>query len=128
MYSALLSAHTDSAVTTVNWACVVLSSEKTACLYYYNGALQVDGAISSAAQSTDLGTDGYSFVASGSTLEGFTGGSRTHTASFTNYLNGSTTGTPVNTEGEIDLYANAGEDIDWLVSFGSNGVPSVDTF
>ena len=122
---------TDSSITLVTYGCVVLSSSSTACLYYYNGTEQLDGQVSTDAASAGPGSDGYTYVADGATISDLEGGSRTYTFSKTSYQNGSVSGTPVTYSGELDLYANkgsggsAGETVNWVVSFGSSGAPTV---
>lgn len=128
LYSGLQSASTDSAVTSVNWACIVLTSTETACMYYYNGVAQVDGSISSAAASAGPGTDGFTFVESGTIIENIEAGVHSYTVSFTEYRNGSTFGTPTSNSGELDLYANKGEDVNLAIGFGTTGEPTLNNF
>ena len=128
LYSGLQSASTDSAVTTVNWACIVLTETETACMYYYNGVAQVDGSISSAAASAGPGTDGFTFVESGSVIEDVAAGQHTFTESYAQYRNGSTVGTPTSNSGEVELYANPGEDNNVELSFGTAGPPTMTNF
>ncbi len=103
--SSFTAANTGSG-TKANWACVVLSSSKTGCIYYYNGVEQLDGSISDAAASAGPGTSSeYTFVTSGTTFSGYAAGSRTYSIQ----LYTSTTDSAVRSlSGTVNLSANAG--------------------
>ncbi|MDX2470897.1 MAG: hypothetical protein QNL04_10025 [SAR324 cluster bacterium] len=67
---------TDTDNPIINWACVVLSTSKTACIYYYNGTLQTRSNISSSGGWTYApGTSyEYDYVGPGATYLQITGG------------------------------------------------------
>ena len=115
--------------TSVVWGCLVLDETTTACLYYYNGEMQVDGNMSADAIDAGPGTTGFTFVAPLTEFSELEGGERTYSHFSAIYDN--STGNPIETpfelNGTFDLYANVGEDIDWMVSFGNGANPIVDT-
>lgn len=117
------------ATTKVIWGCLVLDDTTTACMYYYNGEMQTDSKMSTEAISAGPGSSGFTFVAPGTKFSDIEGGIRiySHYVGYFDNNTGQYIDTPVQLSGEFDLYANIGEDIDWIIGFGSGAHPTSNT-
>ena len=72
---------TDTDNPIINWSCVVLSSAKTACIYYYNGDLQTRSNFTTAAWAFAPGTTfTYDYVSPGATYMSIASGDKEFTS------------------------------------------------
>lgn len=124
--SAFQADNTDQTVTTVTWGCVVLNESLTACIYNYNGEIQIDGKISNDALEAGPGSAGITFVPANTTFSELEGGPRTYSLFVGRFDN--TSGNSIELlelSGDLDLYASPGVDEAWTVNFGTGGAPVV---
>ena len=128
VYESMLTQSSGSQATKLAWACLIVSSSQTTCVYAYNGSVQTDASITEEASSRGPGTTGFNFVENGTIISGLPAGTREYFVYQAQFLNGEELSGTVNESGEIDVYANKGSDRNVAIGFGTAGNPTQDDF